>query len=67
MTLFEATGKRTDNLSVVYQALLSIPPTSVQSERVFSMCSHFLSQRRMKMNDQTLDDLCLVKGNVNEL
>ena len=43
--------------TALYKALLSIKPTSVQSERAFSAAGLFLTKLRMNMKDQTLDRL----------
>ena len=37
LTAFETNGKRSENLENLYRALLSIKPTSVSSERAFSI------------------------------
>ena len=36
MNLFEATRKRATKLELLFNALRSIPPTSVEAERAFS-------------------------------
>ena len=40
--LFEATNKRSHNLDMLYNALLTIRPSSVEAERVFSLTGFFL-------------------------
>ena len=40
-SLFEATHKRTKNLDLLFDALKTIKPSSVPSERVFSIAGNF--------------------------
>ena len=56
----EQTGKRQDLLEKLYHALLSVPPTSVSSERAFSIAGNFVTPRRARMLDPTVDDLCFL-------
>ena len=53
--------KRTPNLDLLYKALLSIPPTSVECERLFSHCGHILSKKRNRMSDKSLDSIIFLK------
>ena len=41
LCLFEATNKRSYNLDILYSALLTIRPSSVEAERVFSSTGFF--------------------------
>ena len=59
---FEGSGKRTENLEKLYQALRSIPPTSVVSEQAFSISGSFVTKKRCRMSDDTLNDLCFLQG-----
>ena len=43
MMVFEATSKRTANLELLFNALETIPPTSVESERAFSAAGLFVT------------------------
>ena len=45
-TLFKNTGQRTENLQKLYDALLTIKPTSTDVERVFSVCANFCTKIR---------------------
>jgi hypothetical protein len=45
MNAFEASRKRTENLEKLYKALLNISPTSVASERAFSISGAFVTKR----------------------
>lgn len=62
MTLFECGGSRGKNLENVYQMLMSIPPTSVESERVFSSAAYLCSKIRSRLGDSTLDALVFLRS-----
>lgn len=60
MKIFEATGKRTDNLEKLYNALKTIPPTSIESERAFSAAGLFITKIRSSLSDSAIDNLCFL-------
>ena len=62
MTRFESNGYKGHHLTMAYKAVLTIPPTSVESERAFSAASYFCTKVRSRLNDDTLDSLCLLKN-----
>ena len=63
MLSFQAHGIRPTNLNLLYEALMTIPPTSVEPERNFSQASLFLTKLRAgKMDPDTLDDLCFLRS-----
>lgn len=62
MNIFEVTGKRTDNLEKLYNALMTIPPTSVESERAFSAAGLFITKIRSSLSDSAIDNLCFLKN-----
>lgn len=62
MHLLEANGTRGQNLERVYKYLLSIPPTSVDCERAFSSAGILCTKIRSRLNDSTLDSLCLLRS-----
>ena len=61
MRLYERTKKKTENLERLYNALLNVSPTSVSSERAFSISGAFVVNRRASLKHSTLDDLCFLK------
>ena len=61
MKAYDANGMRSPNLELLYKALLSIKPTSVSSERAFSISGTFLSKRRARLSNKIVDDLCFSK------
>lgn len=58
MTLFENGGTRGKYLEMVYQALLCIPPTSIEAERAFSAAGNLCTKLRIRLSDDTLDAFC---------
>ena len=62
MGLFEATKTRPVNIEKSeYQALLTIKPTSVESERAFSSLGLFATRLRTRLSDESLDALVFMR------
>ena len=61
MKAYELIGERSKNLQHFYDALQTICPCSVLSEREFSKAVHFLAPRRSRMGDDILCDLSFLK------
>ena len=61
LALFQIDGKRSAKLEVLHRALGTIPPTSVESERVFSIASNFITKKRCSMSDSVLNALVFLK------
>ena len=59
---FEATHERSPDLEKLYQALLKIAPTSMSSERAFGIAGNFLTRRRGRLKDCTVDNLCFLQS-----
>jgi hypothetical protein len=60
-TLFRNSGQRTENLQKLYNAILSIKPTSTDVERVFSVCTNFCTKLRSRLSDKSLNALVFLK------
>ena len=60
--LFIAGKKQTTQLQLLHKALQTVPPTSVDAERVFSAGGLFLSKLRKYKSDKTLDKLIFFKS-----
>lgn len=61
MGLYEDGGIRGRNLQLVYDFLLTIPPTSVEAERAFSAAGTFCTKIRSKLSDSALDELTFLR------
>jgi hypothetical protein len=61
MNLFEATKNRPSNLEKLYNALMTIPPTSVESERAFSSASLFVTKNRNRLKPETIHALSFLR------
>ena len=60
---FEKNKKKPDSLELLYKALLSIKPTSVEAERNFSAANFFLNDRRAgRLSHDMLNDLCILRA-----
>jgi len=51
-------------LAKIATQLLAIPATSTASERVFSVCGNILTERRCRLQPETLEKLLFLKYNV---
>ena len=60
--LYEATGKRTPNLDLLYNALIRIPPTSIESERAFSALGLFVTKLRSRLSSSSINMLSFLKA-----
>ena len=58
---YDATHKKTNNLQLLFDALLTMKPTSVEAERSFSAAGYFLSKLHTRMGENTLNALCFLR------
>ena len=66
MDLFEASlsrgaPERPEHLELLYQSLLTLPPSSVTSERAFSAAGLFSTKIRSRLGDSTLNSLVFLR------
>ncbi len=61
LAVAEQSGKRGYLLDLAYQHLLTVPPTSVEAERVFSSAGFLCTKLRSRLGDKTLDNLCFLR------
>ena len=61
MSFFEATKKRQENLQKLFNALLTVKPTSVEPEKTFSAMGLFATKLRSQLGDETLDALIVMR------
>ena len=62
MSLFEATGDKYKKLSLIEDALNTIPPISVEEERVFTAAGHFVTKLRSRLSENSVDSLMVLKA-----
>lgn len=60
--LYEASGKKTENLQNLLNALMTIRPTSVECERVFSATGIFVNKIRNRLSDESINVLSVLKS-----
>jgi hypothetical protein len=58
----KSNGPMGPNLKIVYNFLLEIKPTSVESERVFSISRFFCNKVRNRLSPKALDSLVYLKS-----
>ena len=64
MALFEGSGGKQmgEKLTFLKDALATVPPTSVEVERLFSAAGLFVTKLRTLLSDQMVDDLCFLRA-----
>lgn len=62
MALASKTGELTSKLSNLHKAVMSIPASSIESERAFSVASRFVTKIRSRLGDATLDNFAFAKS-----
>ncbi|XP_073834402.1 uncharacterized protein [Musca autumnalis] len=62
LALYEVSKSRTKRLDYLYDALLSIKPTSVECERTFSIAGNFCTKKRNRMSSDLLNALVVLKS-----
>lgn len=60
--LYDRQGTRSLGLNRLFNALLSIQPTSTQSERNFSLAAAVATPHRSRMSSEKLNALCFLKS-----
>lgn len=66
MALFENGGNRGRFLQLAYDYLSTIPPTSVESERAFSVAGSFATKIRSSLGNESLTALVALKSYFNQ-
>ena len=62
IAVLESTGNRPSSLEKIYNAMLSLPPSSIEAERSFSAAGLFVTNLRTSLNDDTVDNLCFLRS-----
>lgn len=66
ISLFVNGGTRGKYLEFAYQALLTVPPSSIESERSFSTSGNFCTKLRTRLSDNSLNALCFLRAHFLE-
>ena len=64
-SLYEISKIRPVNLDKIYNALLTIKPTSVEPERAFSSMGYFVTKLRSLLDDDNVDALIFLRQYYN--
>lgn len=67
MSLYENGGIRGRYLESVYKYLLTVPPTSVESERAFSAAGYICNKLRSRLDEETIDALIFLRSYFQKL
>lgn len=59
---FDRCQQRTPRMELLLDALLSLQPTSTQSERNFSTSGAVVTKKRTRLTDENVDTLCFLKS-----
>ncbi|GFT15875.1 uncharacterized protein TNCV_3314621 [Trichonephila clavipes] len=62
MQLFDSTENPSPNIIKLWDALKTIPPTSVEAERAFSAAGLFVTKLRTKLSEKSINCLCFLKS-----
>lgn len=62
MNYFESGGQKGTYLQFVYNTLMTIVPTSVEAERVFSAAGHIVCKVRSRLADETINTLTFLRS-----
>ena len=62
IAVLESTGNRPSSLEKIYNAMLSLPMSSIKAERSFSAAGLFVTNLRTSLNYDTVDNLCILRS-----
>ncbi|XP_073959312.1 uncharacterized protein [Choristoneura fumiferana] len=67
MALWENGGQRGYYLTIAHQHLGTIPPTSVEPERIFSSAGYICNRLRTRLSDESLDAISVLRTHYQQL
>lgn len=67
MTFFESDGIRGEYLTLAYEYILTVQPTSVEAERAFSASGYICSSLRSRLGDDTINAICFLRAYFQKL
>ena len=59
--IYEKTYQKSENLKKLEKALLTIKPSSVESERIFSSVGRIVTKFRTRLSDENLNSLVILR------
>ncbi len=62
MIVYENEGVRGKNLSLIYDYLMALKPTSVEAERSFSAAGYICSSLRSRLGDNAINAICFLRS-----
>lgn len=62
LKFLEGSGQKTENVELLFNALLTVRPTSVESERVFSVTGQFVNKIRNRLSDESINALSVLQN-----
>lgn len=62
----EVSGNLPSSLKCLKSALMSIPPSSIEPERTFSLCEFFVTKRRSRFSDKIINALIFIKSHLKK-
>lgn len=62
MSSYEIEGVRGKNLSLMYDFLITVKPTSVEAERAFSAAGYICNSLRSRLGDNTINTICFLRS-----
>lgn len=62
MTAYESDGTKGKYLTMAYEYLMTLQPTSVEAERAFSAAGYICSTLRSRLNDETISSVCFLRA-----
>ena len=62
MSFFEHSGELPKILKSIKNSLYTLPPSSVEAERCFSVSGLFVTKLRSSLSDTMIENLCLMRG-----
>ena len=60
--MYKRTGQKTKRLRLLEKALMNLKPSSVESERIFSSVGRIATKYRMRLNDDNLNALVVLRA-----
>ncbi|KAF2894217.1 hypothetical protein ILUMI_11942, partial [Ignelater luminosus] len=67
MACFESDGIRGQYLTLAYNYILTVQPTSVEAERAFCAAGYICSSLRSKLGDDIINTICFLRAHFQKI